>query len=74
MLPRQGDAMMPCDGDEAREYGANKAGAGATAAQLACTWAAPCSKGEYAAWHPGGGGHVVMVITRAIMAVAVTAT
>jgi len=72
-LPRWGDAMTPCDGDEAREYRANKAGAGTTAAQLTCTWAAPCSKGEHTMWHPGGGGHVAMVMTRAIMAVAVTA-
>ena len=66
--------MMPCDGDKAREYGADKAGAGATAAQLACTWAVPCSKGECTAWHPGGGGHVAMAMTRVITAAAVTAT
>jgi len=43
-LLRQGDTMTPCDGDEARVYGANKAGTGATTAQLACTWAAPWGK------------------------------
>ena len=56
-LPRRGDAMTPCDGDEARVYVADKAGAGATAAQLACTWAVPWGKEERAVWHPGGGGH-----------------
>ena len=66
--------MMPCDGNEVREYRADKARAGATATQLACTWAAPCSKGECTTWHPGSGGHMAMAMTRAITAAAATAT
>ena len=38
-LPRRGDAMAMCDGDGARVYVADNAGAGATTEQ-ARTWAA----------------------------------
>jgi len=39
-LPTWGDEMMIFDGNEARAYAANNAGAGATAGQFACTWVA----------------------------------
>ena len=39
-LPTRGDEMTIFDGDEARAYAADNAGAGATAGQFACTWAA----------------------------------
>ena len=42
-LPRWGDEMALCDG-KARAYAADNAGAGATADQLTCTWAALWSK------------------------------
>ena len=35
-----GNEMMIFDGNEARAYAADNAGAGATAGQFACTWAA----------------------------------
>ena len=34
------DGMTECDDDEVRVYPADKASAGATVEQLACTWAA----------------------------------
>jgi len=39
-LPTRGDEMTIFDGDNARAYAADNAGAGATAGQFACTWAA----------------------------------
>jgi len=39
-LPGRGDAMTLCDGDEVWVYTADNAGAGTTAEQPACTWAA----------------------------------
>ena len=39
-LPTRGDEMTIFDGDEARAYAADDAGAGTTAGQFACTWAA----------------------------------
>jgi len=43
-LPTQGDEMSIFDGDKARAYMANNAGAGATTEQFACTCAALCSE------------------------------
>jgi len=37
-FPRQGDAMVMCDGDKASIFASDNTGAGTTAEQFACTW------------------------------------
>lgn len=60
--------MAACDGDEARVYGADNAGTGATAGQIPSAWdrlaflsprtsRSPMALSRGLCRHPGGGGH-----------------